>query len=113
MRLEQLKYITEIAKYNSMSTAAENLRIAQPSLSFAIRQLEEELDIKIFSRSKSGSFLTEQGLVIYQKANQVLDIIDSMYPSSSNKQILSGTINILSVAVFSSTIAKISADFFN
>ena len=92
MKLEQLKYVVEIAKYNSMSIAAEKLHIAQPSLSLAIRQLEEELDTKIFTRSKSSSFLTEQGVEIYNKANQILEIIESLYPSSK-EPILSGTIN--------------------
>lgn len=80
MRLEQLYYLVEIAKYNSMSIAAEHMHIAQPSLSLSIKQLEEELNVKIFSRSRKGTFLTDDGQLIYNKVLKILEEIDDLYP---------------------------------
>ena len=56
MRLEQLYYFSEIAKCNSMSIAAEHLHIAQPSLSLAIKQLEQELEVQLFTRYRKGTY---------------------------------------------------------
>ena len=114
MRLEQLKYLVEIAKTNSMSIAAENLHIAQSSLSLSMKQLEEELKTVIFVRSKKGSFLTEKGEEIYHKACQILDITQSLYPDESSvSKKLPESINILSVAAFNPIISKIIISLLN
>ena len=55
MRLEQLQYIVETAKQKSISKAAKNLYISQPSLSKAISQLETELGFFYFCPSAAGS----------------------------------------------------------
>ena len=54
MRLEQLQYIIEIEKTGSISKAAENLYLTQPSVSAGVSALEKELKFKIFKRTKSG-----------------------------------------------------------
>ena len=51
MRLEQLKYIVEIADTGSFTTASERLFIAQPSISQAVTSLEKELNVTMFHRS--------------------------------------------------------------
>ena len=61
MRIEQLLYLSEIAKTHSISIAANNLFVSQPAISTAIKKLEEELDVTLFSRSKNGVFLTPIG----------------------------------------------------
>lgn len=114
MRLEQLKYLVEIAKTNSMSMAAENLHIAQSSLSLSIKQLEDELNTVIFIRSKKGSFLTEKGEDIYRKACQILEIAQSLYSDkNAETKNRSENINLLSVAVFNPTISKIIINMMN
>ena len=55
MTIQQCIYALEIHNTGSFSEAARNLFVAQPSLSTSIRQLEEELGIKIFERSKTAS----------------------------------------------------------
>lgn len=72
MRLEQLYYITEIAKTNSISMAAENLFITQPTLSIAISTLEKELGIKLFERTKSGVYPTGHGQEVIRLAYEML-----------------------------------------
>ncbi len=61
MRIEQLDYFLTIARYGSISQAANNLYIGQPTLSAAINSLEKELDIKLFKRTKAGMELTPIG----------------------------------------------------
>ena len=58
MTLTQLKYVIAIADSNSMNEAARMLFIAQPSLSQAVKDLEEEIGITLFNRSNSGVKVT-------------------------------------------------------
>ncbi len=61
MRLEQLKYIVEIYHTHSLSQAAKNLSLSQPSLSNALAALEDEWDLKLFHRLATGVIPTEDG----------------------------------------------------
>ena len=61
MRLEQLKYLIEVANCKSINKAAQNLYITQPALSIAINSLEEELQYPLLKRTKKGVLLTEDG----------------------------------------------------
>ena len=61
MKLTQLKYIVEVAETGTISKAAENLYLSQPSLTAAIKELESEFDITIFSRTNKGVVLTKEG----------------------------------------------------
>ena len=54
MRIEQLAFILEIHRHNSMKAAAEHLFITPQALSSAVKSLEEELNIQIFHRSNNG-----------------------------------------------------------
>lgn len=103
MRLEQLQYLIEIAKYNSMMTAAENLHISQPSLTVAIKQLETELGVIIFNRSRKGTHLTKQGELIYKKALNIMNDIQQLYNIDEEK--ILGKISI-QVAVGFHTVAQ-------
>lgn len=73
MRIEQLEYLIEIAKTNSISIAAENLYVSQPSISEAIKKLEGELGIKLLERTKTGSYLTPIGKSIAEQAVRVIE----------------------------------------
>ncbi|NGY80006.1 LysR family transcriptional regulator [Bacillus megaterium] len=61
MNIEQLKHIVEIDKTGSLKEAAGNLHITLPALSQSIKNLEKELNIMIFHRSRRGSIPTEEG----------------------------------------------------
>ena len=61
MRLTQLQYLLEIKKQGSISKAAQHLYIAQPSMSAAIKELEEELGYELMKRSKKGVTFTSLG----------------------------------------------------
>lgn len=83
MRIEQLHYIIEIAKQKSISKAAKNLYISQPSLSKAVSQLEAELDTPIFVRLQQGVIPTTKGEIIIAKAQTVLDEIAGIKATAS------------------------------
>lgn len=72
MNIEQLKYMVEIAKTGSLKEAADNLHVTLPALSQSIKNLEQELNIIIFHRSRRGSIPTEEGHRLIEKANKVL-----------------------------------------
>lgn len=61
MKLDQIAYVTEIAKTGSFSQAARNLYVSQPNLSYSIKQLEQEMGFDIFERNNSGVVITSRG----------------------------------------------------
>lgn len=73
MELRQLRYFVGVARERSFTGAAAKLRIAQPALSRQIRQLEEELGVRLLERGKQGVRLTEAGDVFLTKAAALLE----------------------------------------
>lgn len=73
MTLQQLKYAVYIAEYKSMNKAATELFVTQPSLSNAIKELEEEIQIPLFIRSNRGIAITAEGEEFLGYARQVLE----------------------------------------
>ena len=76
MRIQQLQYLERIAKTGSMNEASKQLFIAQPSLSQAIKELEEEYQIQLFYRSKAGMVLTSEGREFINYARGILDQVN-------------------------------------
>lgn len=72
MTLQQLKYVVEVAEKGSITEAAKSLFIAQPSLSAAIHDLEEETATKIFLRNSRGILLTPEGAEFLSYARQIV-----------------------------------------
>ncbi|WP_298483741.1 LysR family transcriptional regulator [uncultured Ruminococcus sp.] len=79
MTLQQLQYIIAIAEHGSISETAKQLYIAQPTLSSAVRTLEEEFGITIFHRSPRGITLTEDGREFLSYARQVVEQADLLH----------------------------------
>jgi DNA-binding transcriptional LysR family regulator len=73
MTLQQLKYVIEVAARGSMNEAAKRLFISQPSLSNAIRELEEEIHVTIFERTNKGISLSKEGAEFLGYARQVME----------------------------------------
>ena len=73
MTLRQLRYIDMIAKRGTLTAAAEALFVTQPSLTAALRELEQELGITLFLRSRKGLTLTPAGEEFLGYARQILD----------------------------------------
>lgn len=83
MNTLHFKYAVEIEKTRSITQAAENLYMAQPNLSKAIKELENSLGITIFRRTSKGVIPTDQGVKFLDCAKQILIQIDSMESISS------------------------------
>ena len=73
MTLQQLKYIVTVADKGSISDAAKELFISQPSLTNAIKELENEMQITIFSRTNKGIVVSNAGDEFLAYARQVLE----------------------------------------
>ena len=87
MTLQQLRYVVEVAKHKSMNKAAAELFISQPSLSNAIKDLEKEIHISIFSRSNRGIVPTPEGEEFLGYARQMLEqyqLIEQRYIESDS-----------------------------
>ena len=61
MTLQQLKYVITVAEKGTVSEAAKTLFISQPSLTNAIKELENELQIEIFIRTNKGVIVSNEG----------------------------------------------------
>ena len=73
MTLTELKYIVAVARERHFGKAAEACYVSQPTLSVAVKKLEEELDVKLFERSASEVTVTPLGEEIVRQAQSVLE----------------------------------------
>lgn len=73
MTLQQLRYMIKVVESGSITEAAKKLYITQPSLSNAIRELEDEFGIEIFLRSAKGITLTNDGSEFLSYARQIIE----------------------------------------
>ena len=73
MTLTQLKYVITVAEEKSMNEAAKKLFISQPSLSSAIKEIEEEIGFNVFKRSNKGVIITPEGEEFVGYARQVVE----------------------------------------
>src|SRR5438876_130356 len=72
MELRHLRYFAAVAEKLSFTKAAQKLRVAQPALSRQIRQLEEELGVKLLERNRRQVALTEPGTAFLAEARAIL-----------------------------------------
>ena len=73
--LNNYKVFYNVAKYKSLSKAAEKLYISQPAISKSISKLEEGLEIKLFDRTSKGVMLTDEGEVLYKHIESAFESI--------------------------------------
>ena len=84
MTLNQLKYVIEISRQDSINDAAKALFISQPSLTASLKSLEQEIGFEIFIRTNTGITLTSKGEEFLGYARSVIDqydILDAKYIS--------------------------------
>ena len=90
MNIQHMKYAVEIANTRSMSKAAENLYTSQPNLSRAIKDLENDLKIKIFKRSSKGIEVTidgEEFLLYARNALAQIKKIEAIYENRNESKL--------------------------
>lgn len=97
MEIRHLSYAVAVARAGSFSKAAAELRLAQPSLSAAIAQLETELGARLFERSSRGVALTSTGAYVVRQARRLLDDVDAM--KAKVRMMIGGSAGTLSIGV--------------
>lgn len=119
MTLDQLKMLQAIVEGGSLRAAAEILHRTQPTISVAIKNLEEELGIVLFDRNQYRNTLTPQGNALYKKAKQVLDHalsfknLAKQLASGEELEVGIGFTSAISVAPIISTIKQCKVEFPN
>lgn len=78
MTLQQLRYLIAVAEFGSINAAAHNLYASQSNLSTAIKELEGELGISVFTRTNRGVTLTNEGTELLAYARQVVEQADML-----------------------------------
>ena len=77
MELRVLNYFLAIAREESFTRAAQQLHVTQPTLSRQIADLEQELGVKLFRRSNHNVVLTEDGMILKRRAQELLTLADT------------------------------------
>ena len=85
MELRVLRYFLTIAEEENITRAADILHVTQPTLSRQIMQLEDELGTKLFKRSKYCIKLTEDGLFLKRRAEEILALAENTAEAIGNK----------------------------
>lgn len=86
MNITELRYLVAIRKWGSVSAAAKQLYAAQPNVSKALKNLEEEYNLRIFERSSTGMIPTEQGRRFIAQAERVLEEVTRLNQSVQEEQ---------------------------
>lgn len=95
MEFRVLKYFLMVAREENITKAAALLHLTQPTLSRQLMQLEAELGVKLFHRSKHSIILTEDGMLLKRRAQEIVSLSDKTVQELSHKEdMLSGEIAI-------------------
>ena len=78
MEIRTLRYFLAVAREENMSRAAELLHVTQPTLSKALKSLEEELGKKLFTRHSFSIALTEEGVLLRDRAEDLVSMADKI-----------------------------------
>lgn len=79
-----MKYFQTVCRYGSITKAAEELFVSQPTISFCIKELEDEFGVKLFHRRHNRLQLTVEGSYFLDKINYVLQSVDALSSQMKN-----------------------------
>lgn len=94
MTLAQLRYFCTAARLHSITQAAEALFVTQPTISIAIRDLEKEFGIPLFSHRNGKLAITEEGALFYERASAILTMCDDLRAEYSTGALQSSRVRI-------------------
>lgn len=94
MDLRVLKYFLAMAREENITKAAALLHLTQPILSRQLMQLEEELGVKLFQRSRHRIVLTDDGMLLRRRAQELVDLADKTVQEFRKEPELRGVISI-------------------
>jgi DNA-binding transcriptional LysR family regulator len=111
VRIEQLEYVTAIARLGSYRKAAESLHISQPALSESVRSLERELGVDLLERNRQGARLSGSGRDLLQHMLTVLDAVDRLRNAAdeqhqTSRMVRIGTVNTATVPLLAPAIMQ-------
>jgi len=101
MDIKQLKYFRTIVAEGHITGAAKKLFMTQPSLSQQLKLLESELDVKLVERGSRRIKLTEAGLLLHERAEQILDLLHTT--ATELKELHGGYKGTLSIGTIASS----------
>lgn len=108
MELRHLKYFLKVAEYKNFSRAAENLHISQPPLSRQIKELENEINFKLFERNNKKVKLTDAGAYFELEIRNILRSLDKSVMKA--KKIADHTSGEFRIGYIGSTFSGIITD---
>lgn len=113
MEIRVLRYFLTVAREENITRAAEVLHITQPTLSRQLMQLEDELGVQLMVRGKTKIVLTEEGLLLRRRAQEIIDLTDKTQKEFlEHDSLMNGEIFIGGAETYAmSTIAKIIKEF--
>lgn len=95
MNIRHLQYFKTVADLKSFTKAAEQLHVAQPALSMAIRKLEDELELALLHRKERRVSLTDEGQCLYQHTEKILNAnADALLEMQELKGLLRGEVRV-------------------
>lgn len=95
VKLELYRVFQEVARWGNISAAAQHLFISQSAVSQSIKQLEEQLQVRLFSRSTKGVHLTSEGKILLEYVTHALGLIQSGEEKlAQSRQLLTGELII-------------------
>lgn len=99
MELRVLTYFLEIAREGNMTRASKSLHVSQSSLSKQMKELEAELGKKLFTRTSLGLSLTDEGMLLRKRAEDIIAMVDKTTEEfASLDEITGGDIHIIMVS---------------
>lgn len=90
MEIRVLRYFLEIAREENMSRAAQTLHVSQPTLSKQMKDLEQELGKKLFRRGSASVRLTDEGMLLRKRAEDILDMVDKTTDEFKTLNLITG-----------------------
>ena len=109
MRLQQLRYLIAVAESGSINSVAHSHYISQSALSTSIRELEEEMGVKVFNRTNKGVALTDEGKKLYQYARTIINQMELIQGLSEKEH--APVLSIASYPII--TMGRLMAKFYN
>lgn len=78
LRMDYLYYFLAVAQTKSINAAAQKINITPPAISHALKNLENDLNLTLFTRTSKGVTLTEDGLIIANKIQEIITHLDEL-----------------------------------
>ena len=119
MEIRVLKYFITIAREQNISAAAEKLHLSQPTLSRQIKDMEDELGKQLFIRGNRKITLTEDGMILRKRAEEILDLVQkaeneiAVSDKLISGEIIIGTGEVDGVRIVAKTAKKLSEQYPN